>query len=221
MAYFDKWSSDIDRAVTLIKSDEYSTEGILVLSCYIGALARLRYPSETKDWKSYKKIVGTYSGLSDIYEKIDLLFFVQWPKSIFAKNNIYSKMKNHAELCSLFNAHFGDDHIIKDSKDRYQNRKDLVHIIENSKSSWFDKINFLEHVELFSNNQILYQSLRCDAVHNNDFPLFNSSYDPETNKITYIDNHKITRDVLLKTVKNIVANLRAESVSTGKWPNEL
>ncbi len=52
MPYFDKWSSDIDRAETLIKSEEYFTEGIFVLSCYIGALARLRYPSERKDWKS-------------------------------------------------------------------------------------------------------------------------------------------------------------------------
>lgn len=221
MPYFDKWSSDIDRAETLIKSEEYFTEGILVLSCYIGALARLRYPSETKDWKSYKKIVAAYSGLSHIYENIDLLFFVQWPKSRFAKDSIYLKVKNHAALCSLFADHFGDNQIIKESKDRYQNRKDLVNIIANSKSPWFDENNFIEYIELFSNNQILYQSLRCDAIHNNEFPLFNSSYNPETNKITYIDNHQLTRDVLLKTVRNIVANLKVESASTGKWPYEL
>lgn len=221
MPYFDKWGSDIDRAETLIKSKEYFTEGILALSCYIGAFARLRYPSETKDRKSYKKIVAVYSGLSDIYENIDLLFFAQWPQSSVAKDSIYFKINNHAVLCSLFRSHFGDNQAIKVSQERYQKRTELVRIIKNSKSSWFDEDNFAKYIELFSNNQILYQFLRCDAVHNNEFSLFNSSYNPANNLITYIDNHQITRDVLLKTVRNIVANLKAECVSNGKWPYEL
>jgi hypothetical protein len=221
MLYFDKWSSDIGRAETLIKTEQYFTEGILALSCYIGALARLRYPTEMKDWESYKKIVAAYSGLFNIYENIDLLFFVQWPQSSLAKDRIYCKMKNHAALSSLLKAHFGDTQDIKKSADRYQKRKDLFRIITQSKSAWFDENNFMEYIELFSNNQILYQFLRCDAVHNNDFPLFNSSYNQETKKITYIDHHQITRDVLLNTVKNIVANLKAECASTGKWPYEL
>lgn len=221
MPYFDKWSSDIERAETLIKSEQYFTEGILTLSCYIGALARLRYPKKMKDWQSYKKIVAAYSGLFDIYENIDLLFFVQWPQSSLAKDSIYCKMNNHSALSSLFKAHFGDTQIIKESADRYQKRKDLLRIITRSKPAWFDEANFTEYIELFSNNQILYQFLRCDAVHNNDFPLFNSSHNPGTQKMTYIDNHQITRDVFLNTVKNIVSNLKAECASAGKWPYEL
>jgi hypothetical protein len=219
--YFDKWRSDVKRAETLIESEEYFTEGILALSCYIGALARLRYPSEEKDWKSYKRLVAEYSGLSDIYGNIDLLFFAQWPRSRFAQKSIYCKMNNHAELCSLFRERFGDNHVIKESKDRYKKRADLVGIIRDANSSWFDENNFIEYVELFSNNQILYQFLRCDAVHNNEFPLFNSSYNPETKKIRYIDNHQITRVVLVETVKNIIGNLEAECVANGKWPCEL
>lgn len=220
LPYFDKWSSDIDRAETLIKSEEYFTEGILVLSCYIGALARLRYPSETKDWITYKRIVSEYSGLSDIYDNIDLLFFAQWHRSGHAKKSIYSKMKNYAELLSLLRCHFGDDQTIKGSQVRYQKRTELVRIITDSKVSWFDECNFTKHIELFSNNQILYQVLRCDAVHNRTFRLFNASYNSE-NKVNYTDNHQINRDVLLKTIKNIVAKLKAECISEGKWPYEL
>ncbi len=219
--YFDKWRSDVKRAETLIESEEYFTEGILVLSCYIGALARLRYPSEEKDWQSYKMVVAEYSGLSDIYENIDLLFFAQWTASHFAKDNIYCKMNNHAELRSLFRDCFGDNQVIKESKDRYQKRANLIGVVRNANSSWFDESNFLKYVELFSNNQILYQLLRCDAVHTNEFPLFNTSYNQETKKITYIDNHQITRYVLLETVKNIIGNLASECTAERKWPYEL
>ena len=166
-------------------------------------------------------MIAEYSGLADIYENIDLLFFAQWPQSRFAQKSIYCKMNNHAELCSLFREHFGDNKIIKESKDRYQKRKDLVGIIRKSNFSSFDENNFVNYIELFSNNQILYQFLRCDAVHNNEFPLFNSAYNPETKKIRYIDNHQITRTVLLETVKNIIGNLEAECVANGQWPFEL
>jgi len=79
--YFEKWEKDVKKAENLLVSDDFFLEGLLVLSCYIGALGRLRYPSETRDWKSYKTIVSEYSGQREVFENIDLLFFYQWPTS--------------------------------------------------------------------------------------------------------------------------------------------
>lgn len=220
IAYFDKWDEDVNRAGYLLSANDFFIEGTLVLACYIGALAHLRYPSE-KDWKSYKRIVSEYSGFPDIYDNIDLLFFAQWTKSRLAKDSIYCKLKNYSELLSLLRCHFGDDETIKESQVRYQKRTELIRLIMNSNAPWFDETNFAKFIELFSNNQILYQFLRCDAVHNSSFPLFNSSYDPKNNKVTYTDNHQITREVLLRTVKNILMNLKNECIANGKWPYEL
>src|SRR3974377_1508627 len=94
--FYSQWEKDVARAKTLFETDEYFFEGLLVLSCYIGALARLRYPQETKDWKSYKKIVSEYSGQIAIYENIDLLFFYQWPRSKLANDKTYKHVKNHS-----------------------------------------------------------------------------------------------------------------------------
>jgi len=77
--YFSQWQKDVSRAKMLLDSEDYFIEGLLVLICYIGALARARFPQEQKDWKSYKKIVWEYGGKKDIYGNIDLLFFYQWP----------------------------------------------------------------------------------------------------------------------------------------------
>ncbi|MCG6536353.1 MAG: hypothetical protein L7F78_17030 [Syntrophales bacterium LBB04] len=46
--YFKKWEQDIQKAEILLTSDQFFLEGVLVLSCYIGALGRLRYPNEKK-----------------------------------------------------------------------------------------------------------------------------------------------------------------------------
>ena len=88
-AYFDEWNEYVNRAEALIRQEEYFLEGLLVLSCYIDALGRLRYPNVTKDWKRYKTIVSEYSGQTDVFKNIDLLFFYQWPSSEIANDKEY------------------------------------------------------------------------------------------------------------------------------------
>jgi hypothetical protein len=87
--YFRQWRHDVARAEALLTSNECFLEGLLVLSCYIGAFAKVRFPQETKDWKSYKKVVWEYSGQKNIYENIDVLFFYQWPGSKCANDKVY------------------------------------------------------------------------------------------------------------------------------------
>lgn len=53
--YFKVWKQDLSKTEKLLNQDEYYLEAILVLSCYVGALASLRYP-QLKDNKSYKKL---------------------------------------------------------------------------------------------------------------------------------------------------------------------
>jgi addiction module HigA family antidote len=225
-AYFDQWSKDVNRAEVLLRSEEYFFEGLLVLSCYIGAIARLRYPQIIDDRESYKKIVSRYSGLNDTFENIDLLFFYQWNNSIVTNRasdkKWYERLKNYPELLALFKSELGDEEIIKVSTDRYQKRERLVELIKTKNVAWFDEVNFTKYIEFFSNNQILYKIVRCEAVHNADLPaLFNRSYQPQSNKQTYKDNHQVNREVILNTVRNIVSRLRQESLNELKWPWEL
>jgi hypothetical protein len=220
-AYFDKWTNDVERAETLAGSDEYFLEGLLVLSCYIGALGRLRYPQEETDWKSYKTVVWEYSGLKEIFENIDLLFFYQWPNSKLANDGTYKALKNHSDLVAIFKGAFGDENDIKNNASRYQKRGDLINLVKSKNNKWFDEGNFQKYIELFSNNQILYQFVRCEAVHNAHVLLFNRSYMPDQKRHTYKDNHQVDRQVILTTVKNMVAKLRDECVAKSKWPWEL
>lgn len=219
--YFSQWQKDVSRAKMLLDSEDYFIEGFLVLICYIGALARARFPQEQKDWKSYKTIVWEYGGKKDIYGNIDLLFFYQWPKSKLANAMVYKGLKNHAEILSIFKTNFGDEEDIKGDTRRYQSREELVSLIKNKKPSWFDEHNFRDHIELFSNNQILYEILRCEAVHNADFPLFNPTYYMGQSKITYKDNHQVTRHVIFETVQNILSGLKEECLAQSKFPWEL
>lgn len=213
-AYFEQWSEDVNRAEVLLRSEEYFLEGLLILSCYIAALAQLRFPQITKDWKSYKEIVSKYSGLNDIYENIDLLFFYQWANnSTVANDKVYNYLKDYPKLMAIFKSEFGDDENIKESTVRYQKKDKLIELIKSKNVAWFDEVNFTKYIELFSNNQILYTFVRCQAVHNADIsPIFNRSYQPQTNKQTYKDNHQINREVILNTVKNIVSRLRQETL---------
>jgi hypothetical protein len=217
--YFRKWEQDVQRAESLLASDDFFLEGLLVLSCYIGALGRLRYPNEKKDWKSYKTIVSEYSDQKEVYENIDLLFFYQWPTSRFANDKSYQCLKNYSELAVAFKSQFGAD--IKTDPRRYQKREELCRCVESAGAAWFDEANFVKYIELFSNNQILYEFVRCEAVHNSTFPLFNTVYHSEEKKTTYQDNHQIDRNTVLATVKNVIANLKRECLEKAKWPHEL
>ena len=49
--WFNLWREDVERAKSLISTDKYLLEGILVLLCYIGALARIRYILEKRGFE--------------------------------------------------------------------------------------------------------------------------------------------------------------------------
>ncbi len=218
--YFEKWEHDIKRAESLLRGEEYFLEGFIVIACYIGALGSLRYPS-VKDWQSYRDIVINYSGLSDTFENIDLLLFSQFKRTKLADEKVYKKLKNYDEILAIISEAFGDEETIKDSDERYIKKEKISELIKEKNPTWYDEENFIQYIQLFSNNQILYKYARCEAVHGANFPLLNESYTPETGKITYKDNHQINRNIIFDALSNIVANLKAECVEKELWPHEL
>jgi len=204
-------------------AQQYFLEGILVLSCYIGAFSRFRYPGINEDWKVYKEIVLNYSGMRDMYEKIDLLFFYQWPRSIQSSKSEYKKLRNHPELVNVLSKVFGAEQSIspKSSPNRFLSVPKLLTVISPRSIPGFDQRNFETYIELFSNCEILYRFVRCQAVHHRDFPLFNEISEVESGKVRYESNHIIDELVIHKTVDNIAKNLGTECLKENKWPWEL
>ncbi len=217
--YFKDWKESFSKVKTLLKQDDYYLEAILILSCYIGAFAALRYPAIQYDGDKYKKIVSEYSGMKEMYELIDLLFFYQWPRSDFKDHGEYKKLKHHTELVSILIRKYGDEAKIKEGT-RYISQDEFIsHILSNSFVD-FDEENLKQYLPLFSLCEMLYRYLRCYAVHNVSFPFVNKGQMVD-GKIIYQDNHKITGDVLLQTSENILNNLESECIKLIKWPNEL
>lgn len=216
--YFKVWEKDLIKAKYLLTQNEYYLEAILVLSCYIGALASLRCP-QLNDNKSYKKTVLEYSGKKDIYEKIDLLFFYQWPKSDFKDRGSYKKLKNYDEIKSILVSEFGDEDVVKNNM-RYVTQQDIIKHILAQPFKELDRQNLESNLSLFSVCEILYRYVRCHAVHNKSFPLVNSFFSTD-GVVRYEDNHIITGEFLFQTVENIVQTLKEECLKKKKWPSEL
>lgn len=216
--YFKVLKQDLSKAEKLLNQDEYYLEAILILSCYIGALASLRYP-QLKDNESYKKTVLQYSGKKDIYEKIDLLFFYQWPKSDFKDHGAYKKLKNYEEIKSVLVSEFGNEDVVKNNM-RYVTQEDILKYILAKPVKGFDLKNLKSNLSLFSVCEILYRYVRCYAVHNKSFPLVNSVLSTDGG-MRYEDKHLITGKFLFQTVESILHNLEVECLKEGKWPYEL
>lgn len=198
---------------------KYYLEAILVLSCYIGALGSLRYPSEKEDNKAYKRVVREYSGKKDFYEQIDLLFFLQWPRSQLQGHGDYLKLKNHAEISKVIVEAYGDEGQIKNGT-RYISQPGFLTCVERRPFPGFDRSNLREHLPRFSLCEMLYRYLRCRAVHNLRFPFIDKPRQVGGG-VRYEDNHAITRAVLLETTENILASLSLECLEKAKWPEEL
>ena len=113
--YFAEWDNDLNRANTLLSEQRYYLEAWLVLSCHIGALASLRFPT-LHDNESYKRVVLNYSGMPEFYEQIDLLFFLQWPRSEFSSHGDFLKLKDHAQVAKKIEASFGDENAIEGAR---------------------------------------------------------------------------------------------------------
>ena len=216
--YFDKWDRDVQRAAKLLASDRFFLEGILTLSCYLGALAAVRFPA-LPDGEAYIKIVLDYSGKRDFFEQIDLLFLYQWPRSKLRDHGHYKELKNYHDIVEAIKKKYGSEEDLKEET-RYVAQADVVALVLAAKIPAFDEENLRTKLPLFSFAQILYRYLRCDAVHNADFPLLNESVDAEE-KVTYKPNHAITSEVLLETTNGVLGKLREECVAKSKWPHEL
>lgn len=217
--YFEGWQKDLVRAKSLLADHKYYyREGILVLSCHIGALGSLRYPDE-KDNEAYKRVVREYSGRRDFYDQIDLLFFLQWPHSEFQANKNYLKLNNHADISKVIVSTYGGEDQIKNGT-RYVSQHDFVASVGQTPFQGFDRENLRQHLSLFSLCEMLYRYLRCRAVHSVRFPFVDCWTSPGDN-IRYEDNHAITGSVLLETTENILANLSNQCIEQSQWPWEL
>ena len=216
--YFARWEGDLERAKTLLADQKYYLEGWLVLSCHIGAFASLRFPT-LRDNEGYKSVVLQYSGMKDFYEQIDLLFFLQWPRSDFSSNGDFLKLKNHTDLAKKIKAAFGDENIIR-NRQRYVSQHDFLGAVSQNPLPGFDQGNLQQYLPLFSNAELLYRYVRCRAVHALLFP-FVTRVHLADGGIRYDDNHAITGSVLYKTALGILIKLRSECVSMSKWPWEL
>jgi len=217
--YFKDWKESFSKVKALLKQEDYYLEAILLLSCYIGAFAALRYPDIKFDGQKYKKVVLDYSGMKEMYELIDLLFFYQWPRSDFKAHGEYKKLKNYAELVSILKIKYGDEAKIKEGT-RYISQDEFISHISSNSFTDFDQENLKQYLPLFSLCEMLYRYLRCYAIHNVSFPFINKGQTVDGQK-NYQDNNKITGDVLLHTSENILNNLESECIKLIKWPNEL
>lgn len=218
--YFEELDNAQNRAIELYSNEKYHLEGVTILMCHIAAISSARYPNH-RDWKAFKELVKNYSSLYNTYENIDLLFFYQWQDSIYSSDKEYNKLEKYEEILQVFVENYGDEENVKDSDNRYQKRENLLKTLTAAGISDFDEDNFTKFIELFSNNQIFYSYARCEAVHNNDFPLINIGYTFPDMQRVYTHNHQITGDVIVETLTNIIANLEKECLSKEKWPQEL
>jgi hypothetical protein len=216
--YFEGWQEDLARAKSLLDDQKYYLEAILVLSCYVGALGSLRYPGEC-DNTAYKTVVREYSGRRDFYEQIDLLFFLQWPRSAFRTYREYHKLKNHAEISKIIVATYGEEEQIK-SGTRYISQQDFVASVDLTPFQGFDRENLVQHLPLFSLCEMIYRYLRCRAVHSVRFPFVTRIHTVD-GSIRYEDNHAITGSVLLETTENILTNLSSQCIEKSQWPWEM
>lgn len=217
--YFEGWQENLARVKSLLGDPKYYLEAILVLSCYVDALASLRYPDEERNNKAYKAIVREYSGKRDFYNQVDLLFFLQWPRSEFRDHGEYKKLKNHSGIAQIIVAAYGGEDKIK-SETRYVSQQDFVATVDRAPFQGFDRSNLQQYLPLFSLCEMLYCYLRCSAVHRVRFPFVTHVHIID-GSIRYDDNHAITGPVLLETTENILANLSRECLDKSQWPWEL
>ncbi len=205
--FFESLETDLARAQKLLNDPDHFLDAILLICCHIGSYSKLRYP-RCKDNKAFKTVVIDYSGMSKFYEQIDLLYFCQWPKSVFKDDSRYKKFQNYNQILNVIQNKYGNEQNIKMSSDiRYISPDKFIGLINENSFKGYDSCNFNKTISLFSLVELLYGYVRCYAVHDFDFPVINK--------------HAITGEILGKTAKNILDNLKNQCIAADKWPHDL
>ncbi len=214
--FFDKiWAEKVKVAEELIRSDRYKIEGLIILCAYIGAIADERYVMSnpnTKDGFAYKNILLNYSGL-DLYQNFDLLYFYKWPASKYNNHTSYNYFRkynyeNYRKIKKIIEKRFGPKKDIN-SQNRFIAGKKILSVLDTALLNKKDIAEMKNKLELFSVSEIFYRYYRCSGVRKGDILIGLNPYLP------------ITVDQMLQTIKNVLSNLKAECVSSGKWPWEL
>ena len=209
-SYFDELGKRLDRSAKLLGREEFLFEAILVLCCHIGSYARLRFPKQS-DHESYKRIVLVYAGQRQLYEKIDLLFLYQWPRSDLSDDRRYKKFKNYSSVKRILESHFGDENAIQ-QKQQFVTQDSIIKRVTSIPG--LDMNNLKISLPLFSVAEELYHYMRCPAVHNMRFAFW-SKQGKGTHPLT---KNKYT---LLTTARNIHRNLKRECLKQAKLPSQL
>lgn len=222
--YFRTWNEDLEKVKKLMKSQEFYLEAILLLCCYVGALAAARFPGRG-DRESYKKIVNRYSGLNYIYNKVDLLFLYQWPRSAYRRSKgkhaiPYRKIKGYTQIKRKLVRRFGSEQtILSKPKHRYVTILTLLKHLDPFPMG-LSREKILKTLELFTVSEIFYRYFRCLAVHENSLPLIGRVSSVNGTE-RFEDNHIITGIKIHETVRNIIDNLQKECISKNKFPWDL
>ena len=97
---------------------------------------------------------------------------------------------------------------------------DFINTVKAANIPNFDEQNLCDKLPLFSLSELLYCYVRCDAVHNADYPFIDKvSY--SDGRVSYRDNHIITGSVLLDTTRSACKVLWDECNVKGKFIGQL
>lgn len=155
-AYFGEWDTDLKQACNLLSNPQYFREGVLLLSCYIGAFGRLRFPDISRDRDAYKKILLEYSGMQEFFELIDIFFFYNWPKSTLTDRKYFSKFKQPDAIFDIFNP--------ANNATRYISKDKFIAQVKAANVRGLDEQNLRANLDLFfvSRNMLpIHQVYRC------------------------------------------------------------
>lgn len=219
-ALFADYEARLSRSKRILDQPEFYQEGLLLLCCFIGALSALRYPKKSPDWKIFRELILRYSENRTIYEKIDLLFIYQWPRSVYRRDTRYALPAYH-ELKRNLIQHFGGEQDIKGANlKRYRTQASILKAVASGAriSHHFSEIK--NKLPLFSIAQIFYLYFRNSGVHEMAFPLFTTGITGD-GKTIYRSNHIIDDKLMYQTALNILNNLRKECIKQNKLPEEL
>lgn len=205
----------------LLENPRFFLEAWMILSCHIGALSALRYPSIDQDREKYIEIVLNYSGKKAFYEQVDLLFLYQWPASKLKETPAYKRIQNYQEIAEKLHEEYGSiDDLKLEKRGRYINPNELLEFLQRAKINKFNPDNCRANLHLFSLAEILYRYVRCEAVHRCELPLV-SELTAANGSVRYEQSHAITGNILYDTAIGIIDNLSSECLGRASWPHEL